>query len=273
MRDVPSQPVVDAEALAPTRRGQRNWGGGDLQAKGKAGKERGWRPCTVQEDRFAKLYAVSGLLIPSTLEAGYCKKKKSRASAQHVGWRLLQRVWVREKIVEYRKAAMEQLGTSEQEVLGHLVTIMRGNIMDYMVKTEDGRNFMTDVSRMTYQEAGAVKSVTVEEYTEGSGEEARQVKRTKLEMHDKGGSIEKIMKKLRMYDVLGDALAGMGQRTALPATVADTEREIAMLQAHRQSLESMVAEANRLGSAFAGGPVILEGEVVEPGTETDEHSG
>lgn len=65
------------------------------------------------------------------------------------------------------------------------------NMLDYIAIQTDG-SATVDLSRLTRDQASAVQEVTVDEYTEGRGEDARDVKRIKFKLADKRGSLELI---------------------------------------------------------------------------------
>lgn len=58
------------------------------------------------------------------------------------------------------------------------------SMANYTRKTDDG-SLVIDFTDTTEDQMAAVESITVEEYTEGRGEGARTVKRTKLKLHSK----------------------------------------------------------------------------------------
>jgi len=69
---------------------------------------------------------------------------------------------------------------------------------DY-IKTNAMGNAYIDLSALTRDQAAAIQEITVEEYTEGRGEEARDIKRTKFKLAEKRGSLELLGKYLKMF--------------------------------------------------------------------------
>src|SRR5262249_28053524 len=94
------------------------------------------------------------------------------------------------------------------------------NMDDYMTVGSDGDPFV-DLSKLTREQAAAISEVTVEDFKDGRGEEARDVRRVKFKLLDKRAALVDIGKHLGMFK----------ERVERSGTV---------------TLESMVAEASKL---------------------------
>jgi phage terminase small subunit len=57
-----------------------------------------------------------------------------------------------------------------------------------------GTELIVDLSKASRDELAAVQEITVEDYMDGRGEDAREVRRTKFKLHGKEGPLEKIAK-------------------------------------------------------------------------------
>ena len=74
------------------------------------------------------------------------------------------------------------------------------NMLDY-VKV-DGPDAFVDLSTLTRDQAAAIQEVTVEDYKDGRGENARDVRRVKVKLSDKRAALVDIGKHLGMFKEL-----------------------------------------------------------------------
>ncbi len=72
------------------------------------------------------------------------------------------------------------------------------NIMDYIGTTSDGDAYI-DLSELDREQATAIQEVTVDEYREGKGKDARKVKRTRLKLVDKIRSLDLLGRHLKLF--------------------------------------------------------------------------
>lgn len=96
------------------------------------------------------------------------------------------------------------------------------NMMDYMRFNGDGAAYI-DWSKMTRDQAAAIQEITIDEYTVGTGEGARDVRKTKFKLADKRGALEALGRHHKLFtdqveftgdDELLKALAEGRQRAA-----------------------------------------------------------
>lgn len=78
---------------------------------------------------------------------------------------------------------------SAQEVLQELSKLGRSSIKKVIVNGDTTSELVDSVLGLPDAHAATVKSLTVESYMEGSGDDAREVKRVKIELHDKRGPL------------------------------------------------------------------------------------
>ena len=72
------------------------------------------------------------------------------------------------------------------------------NMQDFITVQADGSAY-TDLSKLTRDQAAAIQEITVDQYTEGRGDAARNVKRVKIKLADKQGALNSLAKHLGMY--------------------------------------------------------------------------
>jgi phage terminase small subunit len=72
------------------------------------------------------------------------------------------------------------------------------NMQDY-IAVEDG-HIRIDLNHLTRDEAAAIQEITVEETTEGKGEDRRPVTRTKLKLANKRESLELLGRHHKLFE-------------------------------------------------------------------------
>jgi len=100
--------------------------------------------------------------------------------------------------IEATERALEKTGITKAAVLEELAKIGFANMLDYIQPQADGYAYV-DLSKLTREQAAAIQEVVVEEYKEGRGEDARDVKRVKFKLADKKGALVDIGKHLGMF--------------------------------------------------------------------------
>lgn len=104
---------------------------------------------------------------------------------------------VQAAIAERMASHMNKWELTTEKVLAELAKIVYANLDDYV--SREGGELLVDFSAVTRDQMAAVAEITIEEYTEGRGENAEKVKRTKFKLHDKLSGIDKAMKRLGLY--------------------------------------------------------------------------
>jgi phage terminase small subunit len=174
------------------------------------------------------------------------KAKGSPRWAAQEAMRVLRRPDVRGVIREIEEmvpavieAAVAVAGITKARVMLELSRIGFANMADYAdLIQQEGR---LDLSGLTREQTAAIKSLTVETYMEGRGENAREVKRVKLELHDKRNALRSMGAELGMFR----------ERRQLDVTVKDEtarrkgeEARQAMIRHLREFEQAKLIEAN-----------------------------
>lgn len=94
--------------------------------------------------------------------------------------------------------AIERAGITKAAVLAELAKIGFANMLDYVKVQGDGDAFV-DLSKLTRDQAAAIQEVTVEDFKDGRGEDARDVRRVRFKLADKKGALVDIGKHLGMF--------------------------------------------------------------------------
>jgi len=125
---------------------------------------------TARQRLFVQEYLVDLNATRAAISAG-CSKN----SAFVTGSKLLRNAKVASEITKATAKRAEKLDLSADKVL------------------------RVDLSKLTRGQAAAIQEITVDAYTEGRGEQAREVKRTRFKLADKRGALELLGKHLKLW--------------------------------------------------------------------------
>lgn len=131
--------------------------------------------------KFAALVIKGKQYWEAGLESGLFK---SESTARSYGGSMAVHPFVVELIKQAEQNAMDALQADVNFVIGARVRIARANMQDYISVQKDGSAYI-NLSKLTREQADAISEITSEEYTEGRGPDAREIKRTKIKLHDK----------------------------------------------------------------------------------------
>lgn len=172
-------------------------------ARKSPGKRKPSTDLTKGQEAFAQAYASNGGNGAKAYASAFPKSRKSTAQVRAVNAsKLKAKPKIRERIAclqaVTRKVATDRYAVTADRVIGELARIAFSNMLDYVEPTEEGAvNFrLTEMDRDT---AAAVSEVTIEEFTDGRGEDARPVRRTKFKLHDKKGALVDLGKNLGLF--------------------------------------------------------------------------
>ena len=110
----------------------------------------------------------------------------------------MKNVEARKLIDDLKEARAEKLEITKDRVLSEIAKSAFANILDFVTVQEDGTAYV-DLSDMSREQAAALAEITVDSYTEGKGEEIRDVKKVKIKMTDKLKSLEQLGRHLKLF--------------------------------------------------------------------------
>lgn len=148
---------------------------------------------TPKQARFVEEFVVDLNATQAAIRAGYSAK-----TAADIGRQLLRKTPVARAISERQRAISERIGVTAERVVEELAKIGFANMSDYMKVGEDGDPYL-DFSGLTRDQAAALSEVTVEDFKDGRGEDARDVRRIKFKLHDKRAALVDLGKHLGMF--------------------------------------------------------------------------
>lgn len=111
---------------------------------------------------------------------------------------MLQKPHVQRAIHERANEIALKFNVEANSVVKEVANIAFANMSNYLHITDGGDPYI-DLSNCTFDQLAAIQEVTVEDFTEGRGDDARDVRRIKLKLHPKLDALEKLMKYLQLY--------------------------------------------------------------------------
>ena len=146
-----------------------------------------------KQQRFVDEYLVDRNATQAAIRAGYSAK-----TATVIGAENLTKPNIQEAIKLGEAEIAERTKITQDMVIKELAKIGFSNMLDYITITNGG-DPVTDFSALTRDQAAAISEITVEEYTEGRGDDARNVKRTKFKLSDKRSALVDMGRHLGMF--------------------------------------------------------------------------
>lgn len=145
----------------------------------------------ARHERFAQAIAEGKTAIEAHEIAGF-KPDDGNAS------KLARKPDVVKRVQEITGAAAERVGVTVERVIAELALLGFSNMQDYMRAGADGDPYL-DFSGLTREQAAALVEVTVEDFKDGRGEQARDVRKVKFKLADKRAALVDIGKHLGMF--------------------------------------------------------------------------
>lgn len=132
--------------------------------------------------------------------------------ARKTRWNRASLVFKEPAVVEYmakvQAAATERAEITQERVLRELAAVGFSRVTDFMRILEGGEPAV-DLSNLDDMQKAALAEITVEDFTDGRGEDSRDVRRVKFKLHDKLSALDKIAR-LKQWYVEKHELAGPG---------------------------------------------------------------
>ena len=100
---------------------------------------------------------------------------------------------VNEQAIAAVKKANDRYAITKARVLSELALLGYSNQLDYIRIGENGDPYF-DLSGLSREHAAAIGEITIEEFKDGGGEDARDVRRIKFKLADKRAALESIAK-------------------------------------------------------------------------------
>ena len=147
---------------------------------------------TPRRAEFVRQYIKSLNAAGAARAAGYAP-----SSANTEGSRLLANADVQHAISEARAQLAEREQVTPERIVSELASIAFSDLGDYF--RLDGKNASIDFSNLPIGATKALESITVDEYVEGRGDNAQNVRRIRVRLHDKRAALVDLAKTLGMF--------------------------------------------------------------------------
>lgn len=153
---------------------------------------------TPKQERFARAYIETGN-ASEAYRRSYNVKTTTKPERVHSdACKVLANPKVAQRVAELQAHHAKRHDITVDKIVRELALLGFANMRDYIVTQADGTAY-ADLSELTREQAAAIGEITSETYTEGGGENAREVKRTKFKLLDKRAALVDLGKHLGMF--------------------------------------------------------------------------
>lgn len=150
-------------------------------------------PLNPKQEQFCQEYLVDLNGTQAAIRAGYSDKTANEQSSQ-----LLAKLHIQARVAELQAARGQRLEVTQDQVLREFAKLAFANMQDFITVQPDGTAYV-DLSKLTREQAAALQEVVVDEYTDGRGKTAREVKRIRIKLADKKSALDSVAKHLGMF--------------------------------------------------------------------------
>ena len=147
---------------------------------------------TAQQELFIAAYVKRPNATRAAIAAGY-----SEASAHTIGWEQLQIPDVQAEVQARLKRIAGRYEITADRIIHELAKTALANMADYTSVLDDG-TIVNDFTGVDRDQMAAVSEITVEEYVEGRGDSARNVRKTKFKLADRNKALMDLAKLLNV---------------------------------------------------------------------------
>lgn len=155
-----------------------------------------------RHERFAQELAAGKSAIEAHKLAGYKPDKGTASRLQHdinISQRVGEILDIRDKKeAQAIERAIERTAISKERVIRELAKIGFSNMLDYMQVGPDGDPVL-NFAALTRDQAAALSEVTVEDFKDGRGGDARDVRRVKFKLADKRTALVDLGREIGMF--------------------------------------------------------------------------
>lgn len=148
---------------------------------------------TPKQQRFVDEYLVDLNATQAAIRSGY-----SKDTAHSIGHENLSKPEIQAAVAVRRAEIAAKLRVTPEKIIAEYAKLAFANTLDY-VRVTDAGDAVVDLSELTRDQAAAISELTVDQYLDGRGEDARAVKKVKFKLADKKGALDSLAKHLGMF--------------------------------------------------------------------------
>lgn len=159
---------------------------------------------TPKQRRFVEEYLRNGENAAAAYRAAYGTKASPLRCSQEAH-RLLRHPKIapivtaaHERAEKATERVLDRYEVSKERIIAELARLGFANMQDYMRAGPDGDPYL-DFSALTPDQAAALAEVTVEDFKDGRGEDARDVRRVKFKLYDKRAALVDLGRHLGLF--------------------------------------------------------------------------
>ena len=120
---------------------------------------------------------------------------------------------------------------SLEEVLAELSKLGRSSIKKTLVRGDDTGEVIASIDDIPDEDAASIQELTVETYVEGTGDEAREVKRVRVKLHSKPAALAELRRHLapQRHELTGKDGGPIKTEDVTPISDLEAARRVAFL--------------------------------------------
>ncbi len=179
---------------------------------------------TVRQERFAQAYVEIGIASEAYRRVFDTSNMLDKTVWEKAS-RLLARGKVEARVEQIKADALARHQITVDRIMAEYTRTAFANMADYVTVQDDGTAYvdLTDVSR---DQMAALNEMTVDEYTEGRGDNSRNVKRVKVKLGDKKGSLDSLARIMGLFVDKHQVTGKDGEPLAPEASTRDVARAV-----------------------------------------------
>jgi phage terminase small subunit len=167
--------------------------------------------------------------------AGYSKK-----TAYAIGAENLRKPQISEAIASRQGELAAELEVTQERIARELALLGFSNMLDYMSIGGRGEPFI-DMSELTREQAAALTEATIEDYLEGRGDDAREVRRVRIKLADKRQSLTDLAKLLGLVEPKRTEITGKDGGPIHTSSIDTSKLSTATLRGIKRDLAKAAA--------------------------------
>lgn len=153
---------------------------------------------TPKRVKFCQLYLELGD-ASAAYRGAFCASRMKPETVNRCAHELLKHPKIAARIRKLAKAAAKPHEITAERLMGELAKVGFADLRDFVRLEPDGRVMLDFTAAAAKDSLAALSEITQEQFTDGSGEDARDVRRTRFKLHDKLRAIELMGKRLGIW--------------------------------------------------------------------------